>query len=98
MRRPRIANRVAALTAYLKGAAGEQPLQNRRELLWTARKLPGVTKREWIDEALRQQSADGGVDQRSARSLEGHKTAVPSPGATATLPAFATFRAVGGRS
>ncbi|HXA50729.1 MAG TPA: hypothetical protein VNV86_10515 [Candidatus Acidoferrum sp.] len=82
---------VAALTAYLKGMAGEQPLQNRLELLWTARKLPGVTKREWIDEAFAKQSADGGWTNEALGPWKEHKTAVPSPGSNGYATAFATF-------
>jgi hypothetical protein len=81
----------AALTAYLKSAAADQPLQNRLELLWTARKLPGVTKREWIDEAFAKQSADGGWTNEAMGPWKEHKTAAPSPGSNAYATAFATF-------
>jgi squalene-hopene/tetraprenyl-beta-curcumene cyclase len=81
----------AALTAYLKRAAGDQPLQNRLELLWTARKLPGMAKREWIDEAFAKQSADGGWTNEALGPWKEHKTAAPSPGSNAYATAFATF-------
>ena len=78
----------SALTAYLKTAATEQPLQNRLTLLWTAKPL---AKKEWIAEAFAKQSSDGGWTGESLGPWKPRPAATPAPGSNAYATAFATF-------
>jgi hypothetical protein len=84
-------DRVAALAAYLKSAAPRQPLQNRLALLWTAKALPGVARREWIEEAFAKQEKDGGWTNASLGPWKVRENAPPAPGSTAYPTAFAAF-------
>ncbi|MBS1855988.1 MAG: hypothetical protein JST11_11530 [Acidobacteria bacterium] len=84
-------DRVAALAAYLKSAAPQQPLQNRLALLWTAKSLSGVAKREWIEEAFASQEKDGGWTNASLGPWKTRENAPPSSGSSAYATAFAAF-------
>lgn len=84
-------DRIGALTAYLKRAVADQPLQNRLTLLWTASRLPGVAKREWIDQAFAAQEKDGGWTAAALGPWKAREQAPPSPGSNAYATAFAAF-------
>ena len=85
-------DRVAALRDYLLFNAPTQPLQNRLALLWTAKSLPGVAQRKWIDEAFAKQEKDGGWTTASMGPWKAREKAPPAaPGSNAYATAFAAF-------
>lgn len=87
----RSGEQVEAFTGYLKSAAEDQPLQNRLTLLWTARNLPGLSRREWIDEAFAKQGEDGGWSNEAIGPWKARPAAIASPGSNSYATAFATF-------
>jgi hypothetical protein len=82
---------VAALSQYLKSNAPSQPLQNRLALLWTAKGMPGVARREWIDEAFSKQEKDGSWTAASLGPWKLREKAPAAPGPNAYATAFAAF-------
>jgi len=89
------ADRIAALTDYLRREREGQPLHNRLMLLWAAAKLPAVLSPEerqsLLEEIRRAQQDDGGWTIQSLGPWQAHPDAPASAGSNSYATAFVAF-------
>ena len=89
--RPEVRERIAALSAFIRGPHEPRPLQNWLTVAWASVRLPEImddtTRQKFIREILDKQQSDGGW---SMQSLGPWKTHAEAPPATTASDAYAT--------
>jgi squalene-hopene/tetraprenyl-beta-curcumene cyclase len=94
-KQPEVKERVAALTAYLRGPHEKQPFQNTLAMVWAASKLPEamdpVERKKAMRDALGKQEDDGGWSLGSLGPWNPHPNAPPQSGSNTYATAFTAY-------